>query len=58
MPDQPRGVKCVRVAGVVQGALEGLAELGWIRPEVVWDRDGGQPTVRFRIHPRLPGRRE
>ena len=43
---------------VGQGALEGLAELGWIRPEVVRARDGGRPTVRFRINPRLPGRRE
>jgi putative DNA primase/helicase len=38
---------------VVQGALEGLAELGWIRAEAVRARDGGRPTVRFRINPRL-----
>jgi hypothetical protein len=38
---------------VVHGALEGLAELGWLRPEVVRVRDGGRPTVRFRINPRL-----
>jgi len=43
---------------VVQGALECLEELGWIRPEVVRARDGGRPTVRFRINPGLPGRRE
>ena len=43
---------------VVQGALECLEELGWIRPEVVRPNDGGRPTVRFRINPRLPGRRE
>ncbi len=40
---------------VVQGALEGLAELGWIRAETVRAPDGGRPTVRFRINnPRLP----
>jgi putative DNA primase/helicase len=38
---------------VVQGALEGLAELGWIRAKAVRARDGGRPTVRFRINPRL-----
>src|SRR6266446_10843156 len=38
---------------VVQGALESLAELGWLRPEAVRARDGGRPTVRFRINPRL-----
>jgi hypothetical protein len=38
---------------VVQGALEGLAELGWIRAEAARVRDGGRPTVRFRINPRL-----
>ncbi len=38
---------------VVQGALEGLAELGWLRPEGVRARDGGRPTVRFRLNPRL-----
>ena len=38
---------------IVQGALEGLAELGWIRPETVRALDGGRPTVRFRINPRL-----
>ncbi len=37
----------------VQGALEGLAELGWLRPDAVRARDGGRPTVRFRINPRL-----
>jgi hypothetical protein len=34
---------------IVQGALEGLAELGWVRPETVRARDGGRPTVRFRL---------
>ena len=38
---------------VVQGALEGLAELGWLRPEAVRTPAGGRPTVRFRINPRL-----
>ena len=38
---------------VVQGALEGLAQLGWLRPEAVRVRDGGRPTVRFHINPRL-----
>ncbi len=42
---------------VVQGALEGLAELGWIRAEAVRARDGGRPTVRFRLNPRLPAGR-
>jgi hypothetical protein len=43
---------------VVQGALEGLADLGWLRPEAVRVREGGRPTVRFRINPRLlAGRR-
>ena len=38
---------------VVQGALECLAELGWIRPEAVRAPDGGRPTVRFHLNPRL-----
>ena len=38
---------------VVQGALEGLAELGWLRAESVRIRDGGRPSVRFRLNPRL-----
>ena len=38
---------------VVQGALDCLEELGWIRAEAVRARDGGRPTVRFRINPRL-----
>lgn len=42
----------------VQGALECFAELGWIRREVVQAGAGGRPTVRFRINPRLAGRRE
>jgi len=33
---------------VVQSALECLQELGWIRPD-----DGGRPTVRFHLNPRL-----
>src|SRR5216683_8022089 len=37
---------------IVQGALEGLEELGWIRAEAMRARDGGRPTVRFRINPR------
>jgi putative DNA primase/helicase len=44
---------------VVQGALEGLAELGWLRSEAVRTPAGGRPTVRFRINPRLlAGRHE
>src|SRR5229473_919068 len=44
---------------IVQGTLEGLEELGWIRAEAVRARDGGRPTVRFRLNPRLPaGRRD
>ena len=42
---------------VVQGALEGLEELGWVQPETVRARDGGRPTVRFRLNPRLPAGR-
>jgi putative DNA primase/helicase len=42
---------------VVQGALACLEELGWIRREVVRAGAGGRPTVRFRINPRLAGRR-
>ncbi len=38
---------------VVQGALACLAELGWLRPEAVRVGDGGRPTVRFHINPRL-----
>jgi hypothetical protein len=38
---------------VVQGALDGLAELGWLRPEAVRASNGGRPTVRFRISPQL-----
>jgi hypothetical protein len=38
---------------VVQGALECLEELGWIRPEAVRAPDGGRPTVRFHLNPRL-----
>ena len=38
---------------VVQGALECLEELGWIRPEAVRGGDGGRPTLRFHLNPRL-----
>src|SRR5712692_8177369 len=34
-------------ARVVQGALECLADLGWLRPEAVRAPDGGRPSVRF-----------
>ena len=37
----------------MQGALECLEELGWIRPEAVRAPDGGRPTVRFHLNPRL-----
>jgi hypothetical protein len=39
---------------VVQAALEGLTELGWLRPETVRGPAGGRPTVRFWLNPRLP----
>ena len=39
-------------ARVVQGALECLEELGWIRPEAVRGA-GGRPTRRFHLNPRL-----
>ena len=42
---------------VVQGALETLAEWGWIRPETIRAHDGGRPSVRFHINPRLAGQR-
>jgi hypothetical protein len=32
---------------------QGLEELGWVRPETVRAPDGGRPTVRFRLNPRL-----
>jgi putative DNA primase/helicase len=38
---------------VVGEALECLRELGWIRAEAVVARDGGRPTVRFHINPRV-----
>jgi len=38
---------------IVQGALDGLAELGWIRAEVIRAEDGGRPALRFHINPRL-----
>jgi len=36
---------------VVQGALECLEELGWIRAEAVRATNGGRPTVRFHVNP-------
>ena len=41
---------------VVREALACLRELGWIRPEAVIARDGGRPTVRFHINPRVVSR--
>jgi putative DNA primase/helicase len=41
---------------VVAEALECLRELGWIRAEAVVARDGGRPTVRFHINPRVASR--
>jgi hypothetical protein len=36
-----------------------LAELEWLRAEAVRVRDGGRPTVRFHLNPRLlAGRHE
>ena len=32
---------------------ECLEELGWLRPEAVRAPDGGRPTVRFHLNPRL-----
>ena len=43
---------------VVQGALEGLEDLGWIRRQAVRHGDGGRPTVRFHINPGLAAQRE
>ena len=37
----------------MQGALECLEELGWIRPEALRAPDGGRPTVRFHLNARL-----
>ena len=42
---------------VVQGALESLEDLGWIRREAVREGEGGRPTVRFHINPRLSSAR-
>src|SRR5712691_3347810 len=39
--------------GLVQGALECLQELGWIRPEALRAPDGGRPSVRLYLNPRL-----
>jgi putative DNA primase/helicase len=41
---------------VVGEALECLRELGWMRPEAVIARDGGRPTVRYHINPRVADR--
>jgi len=41
---------------VVGETLECLRELGWIRPEAAIARDGGRPTVRFHINPRVASR--
>jgi hypothetical protein len=41
---------------VVGEALECLRELGWIRPEAALARDGGRPTLRFHINPRVTSR--
>jgi hypothetical protein len=38
---------------VVGEALECLRELGWLRPEAAIARDGGRPTVRLHINPRV-----
>src|SRR5713101_546036 len=38
---------------VVLGALECLQELGWLRSEAFRPPDGGRPTVRFHLNPRL-----
>jgi len=43
----------------VQDALACLAECGWLRSDAVRAPDGGRPSVRFRINPRLlAGRHE
>jgi len=52
-PRDPRERLGLTEPRVVQGALECLAELGWIRPEAVRATDGGRPTVRFHLNPRL-----
>ena len=41
---------------VVGEALACLQELGWIRREAVIVREGGRPTVRFHINPRVASR--
>jgi hypothetical protein len=41
---------------VVGEALACLRELGWIRPEAVVAGDGGRPTVRFHVNPRVASR--
>ena len=41
---------------VVQGALDCLADLGWLRLEAVRPSDGGRPSVRFHTNPRLATR--
>ena len=56
-PFTAREVYCQEWTGlteprVVQGALECLEELRWIRPEAVRAPDGGRPTVRFHLNPR------
>ncbi len=38
---------------VVQDALACLEECGWLRSDAVRAPDGGRPSVRFRINPRL-----
>jgi hypothetical protein len=47
------GLSTVLIERSAVGGLACLAELGWLRPEAVRARDGGRPTVRFRINPRL-----
>ncbi len=51
------GVAPLTEPRVVQGALDCLEDLGWIRAEAMRARDGGRPTVRVRINPRLPAGR-
>ena len=38
-------------------SIMAVEELGWIRSETVRPHDGGRPSVRFHINPRLAGQR-
>jgi hypothetical protein len=52
-----RWPRCRRLVVPPASRCDCLAELGWIRAEAMRARDGGRPTVRFRLNPRLPAGR-